>query len=228
MTELISCIVPAYNSGKYITETLDSIFAQTYPAIEVIVADDGSTDGTQDIVRTYPQKVKLLTQDNSGPAETRNLGLLAAAGSFIAFLDADDLWVPEKLSKQMSRFENDPALDLCISYTQMFWPKHLEDEAEKYQNYMRSGPIQGYATTTLLAKRYVFDKIGVFDRHYWFGDATDWFLRVKEAGLKFEMVPEVLTLHRMHETNLTRRRSKASRDEFLAIVKASLDRRRGR
>jgi len=185
MTELISCIVPAYNSGKYITETLDSIFAQTYPAIEVIVADDGSTDGTQDIVRTYPQKVKLLTQDNSGPAETRNLGLLAAAGSFIAFLDADDLWV-------------------------------------------RSGPIPGYATTTLLAKRYVFDKIGVFDRHYWFGDATDWFLRVKEAGLKFEMVPEVLTLHRMHETNLTRRRSKASRDEFLAIVKASLDRRRGR
>jgi len=224
MTEMISCIVPAYNSRKYITEALDSIFAQTYSAIEVI----GSTDGTQDIIRTYPRIVKLLTQDNAGPAESRNFGLRAAAGSFIAFLDADDLWVPEKLSKQMSHFENDPALDICVSHAQMFWPKHLEAEVEKYQNYMRSGPIPGYATTTLLAKRYVFDKIGLFDSHYWFGDATDWFLRAKEAGLKFEMVPEVLTLHRMHETNLTRRRSKASRDEFLAIVKASLDRRRGR
>jgi glycosyltransferase involved in cell wall biosynthesis len=228
MTALISCIVPAFNSGKYIIDTLDSIFAQTYPAIEVIVVDDGSTDGTREIVRAYPQKVKLLMQNDSGPAETRNAGLQSAAGSFIAFLDADDLWVPEKLSKQMSHFENDPALDLCVSHAQMFWPKHLEAEVEKYQNYMRSGPIPGYATTTLLAKRYVFDKIGLFDSHYWFGDATDWFLRAKEAGLKFEMVPEVLTLHRMHETNLTRRRSKASRDEFLAIVKASLDRRRGR
>ena len=252
MNELISCIVPAFNSAQYIGEALDSIFAQTYPEIEVIVVDDGSTDGTRDLVCKYhhvaidrsqlgdestagtrektradPRKIRLLEGDNAGPAETRNWGVLAAQGDYLAFLDADDLWVPEKLTRQMARFTADPALELCLSHAQMFWPEHLNEEAQKYQDHQRSGAIPGYATTTLLAKRGVFDRIGMFDPQYWFGDATDWLMRAREGGLKLEMVSEVLTLHRMHEFNLTRRRSQASRDEFLEIVKAALNRRRG-
>lgn len=86
--------------------------------------------------------------------------------------------------------------------------------------------IPGYSTTTLLAKRSAFDRVGLLNTQYWFGDATDWLSRAIEQGLIIEILSEVLTHHRMHESNLTRRRSEASREEFLNIVKASLDRRR--
>src|SRR2546426_10667200 len=94
---LISCIVPVFNGERYLHETLNSILAQTYRPLEIIVADDGSTDGTRTIVASYGQQVRYLWQLNAGPAAARNLGLTAAKGEFIAFLDADDLWHPEKL-----------------------------------------------------------------------------------------------------------------------------------
>jgi GT2 family glycosyltransferase len=104
----------------------------------------------------------------------------------------------------------------------------MRDEAEQYRDHPRAGSVPGYATTTLLARRSVFDVVGRFDTSLWFSDATDWFLRAREHGVVLDVVPEVLVFHRMHEHNLTRRRSAASRAEFARTVKASLDRRRGR
>lgn len=223
---LISCVVPSYNSEKYLRDALSSILGQTYRPLEIIIADDGSTDGTADVAAIYGNAIRFFSQDTSGPAATRNFGLTNASGEFVAFIDADDLWHREKLEKQMARFEQRPELDLCITYARMFWSESLIDEETSYREHPRAKQVPGYATTTLLARRKVFDTIGVFDDQYWFGDATDWFIRAKERGLIIELVPEVLTYHRMHESNLTRRRSTDSRDEFLMIVKKSLDRRR--
>jgi glycosyltransferase involved in cell wall biosynthesis len=100
---LISCIVPVYNGERYLGETLDSIFAQTYQPLEIIVVDDGSTDGTATVAASYGQRVRYLCQTNQGKAAARNRGFGAAQSEFIAFIDADDLWHPEKLTRQITR-----------------------------------------------------------------------------------------------------------------------------
>ena len=105
---LISCIVPVYNGERYLGEALDSILAQTYRPLEIIVVDDGSTDGTAEVVAIYGDQVRYLKQVNGGPAATRNLGLSSSNGEFVAFLDQDDLCHPEKLERLMERFKTRP------------------------------------------------------------------------------------------------------------------------
>ncbi|MBW1785298.1 MAG: glycosyltransferase family 2 protein [Deltaproteobacteria bacterium] len=222
---LISCIIPAFNSDKYLAEALDSIVAQTYRPFEIIVADDGSTDTTAEVSEGYGDKVRFLSQKTAGPAATRNFGLQNAKGDFVAFLDADDLWHPEKLSLQMSRFEQQPELHLCVTHVKLIWTQTLREEQEQYQHHVRAKPVPGYATTTLLARREAFRRIGGFNAEYWFCDATDWFMRAKNAGLIMELLPDVLTYHRMHEGNLTRRKNEASRHEFLTIVNKAIRQR---
>jgi glycosyltransferase involved in cell wall biosynthesis len=99
---LISCVVPVFNGERYLGEALDSILAQTYRPLELLVVDDGSTDGTAALVTRYRDQIRPLFQPNAGQAAARNLGLSVARGEFVAFLDADDLWHPEKLARQMA------------------------------------------------------------------------------------------------------------------------------
>lgn len=223
---LISCIVPTFNAARYVQEALGSIQAQTYRPLEIIVADDGSTDDTLTLARACVPDLCIVTQETAGPAATRNLGLDTVSGPFVAFLDADDLWHPEKLARQMARFQARPELEACITCAQLFWTADLQHEAEQYRDHPRAAPQPGYATTTLLARREVFQTVGRLDSTLWFADATDWFIRAAEVGTILELLPDVLTYHRMHPANLTRRRSEASRQEFLRVVHASLRRRR--
>jgi len=223
---LISCIVPVFNGERYLREALDSILAQTYRPLEIIVADDGSADETAAVVAGYGENIRHLVQSNAGPAATRNLGLGAARGEFVAFLDQDDLWHPEKLSRQLSRFQARPTLDLCVTHVRMLWIPELAREQAHYQDHPRGQVVAGYTSGTFLARRALFDSVGQFNAALWFGDATEWLLRAAEHGVVMELLQEVLTYHRVHHTNLSRRRAWASRDEYIRIVKASLDRRR--
>jgi len=220
---LISCVVSVFNGERYLAQALSSIAAQTYRPIEVIVADDGSTDGSCAIAASSRESVRLVTQPTAGPAATRNLGLDSARGEFVAFLDADDLWHPEKLARQMARFLARPELELCVSHVQMFWGDVPGAVPDAYRDHPRSRPVPGYATTALLARRRLFDRIGRFRAERWFSDATEWFIRARRQGAVMELVPETLTYHRMHAANLTRRRTADSREEFLDLVKEHLD-----
>ncbi len=222
----ISCIVPVFNGERYLSEALDSIFAQVYRPLEVIVVNDGSTDGTARVLAGYKHRLLYLEQADKGPAASRNLGVSTARGEFVAFLDQDDLWHPQKLARQIARFEARPELDLCIAHVQMFWVPELQGEAARLTNQPRGNVVAGYTTGTLLTRRIFFEAAGGFDTTLWFGDATDWFLRLADGKAVMELLPDVLLYHRMHRANLTRRRSAASRDEFLRIVKRSLDQRR--
>src|SRR2546427_6476527 len=112
---LISCIIPAFNGARYLREAVESILAQTYRPIEVIVVDDGSTDNTAEVVRNYRDQVRRVWQPNGGPSAARNQGVSAAQGAFVAFLDQDDVWHPEKLLRQMAQFATRPELDLCVA-----------------------------------------------------------------------------------------------------------------
>ena len=223
---LISCIVPVFNGERYLREALGSIFAQTYRPLEIIVADDGSADGTADIVAAFGDRVHYLRQSNQRPAAARNLGIRAASGEFIAFLDADDLWHPEKLTRQTDRFQARPELDYCVAHAQNFWIPELDAEAERYQKHRISRPLPGYVTGTLVARRTVFDTLGLFNPALAHGDSTEWFMRAAERGAVMELLVDTLLYRRLHPTNRSRVRAANSREEYLQILKLSLDRRR--
>jgi len=223
---MISCVVPVFNGERYLAEALESIRKQSYRPLEIIIADDGSTDGTRAVVARYGTQVRYLWQPNSGPATARNLGLRAALGEFVAFLDADDLWHPEKLERQMARFEARPELDVCVAHIQNFWIPELRDEQERFRDHRVSQPLPGYVSETLLARRAVFERVGQFNSALAHGDSTDWFLRAAEYGAVVELLPDVLSYRRLHPANRSRLLASNSRDAYLKIVKAVLDRRR--
>jgi glycosyltransferase involved in cell wall biosynthesis len=225
---LISCIVPVFNGERYLGEALDSVLAQGYRPLEIIVADDGSTDGTAATVAAYGDQVRYLRQPNKGPAAARNFGLEAARGEFIAFLDQDDLWHPEKLTRQFGRFETQPELDASVTHVRLFWDAALRLEEEQFRGHRITRDLPGYITGTLLARRTLFEAVGLFDTDLRYGDAMGWFLRAAEHGATVELLSDVLLYHRMHRTNLSRREAVSSRGEFLHILKASLDRKRRR
>jgi len=223
---LISCIIPVYNGEAYLREAIESVLAQTYRPIEIIVADDGSADRTAAFVAGYRDQVRYLFQPNAGTAAACNLGLRAAQGDFIAFLAADDLWHVDKLARQMNCFKRRPELVLCVTHVQNFWIPELQEEAERFRNHRISQPLPGYVPQTLLARRALFETVGHFNTALRHADSTDWFLRVIEHGAVIDILPDVLVYRRIHQSNLSRRMASASRQEYVELVKATLDRRR--
>lgn len=226
-SSLISCIIPTYNGEKYLPEAIESVLGQNYRPIEVIVADDGSTDDTAVVASRYGQEVRLVSQANAGPAAARNLGVRSATGDFVAFLDQDDVWRPEKLRRQYARFEERPELDISVAHVQRFWVSALAEQEKRYRDHRLAKPLPGYVTGTILARRSVFDRSGMFNPALRYGDTMEWYLRAVDAGAVAELLPDVLLLHRMHAENLSRSEGANSRSEFLDIIKDSLDRRRG-
>lgn len=223
---LISCIVPIFNGERYLKEALDSIFEQTYRPLEVLVADDGSTDGTAAVVARYGAEVRYLSQPNAWPAAARNLGLGAARGELVAFLDADDLWHPEKLARQLARFAARPELDLCVTHVRNFWIPELQEEAAHYRDHRRAEALPGYCASSVLARRGLFDTVGRYDTRLGHASQLEWFVRATDHGAAIELLPDLLVYRRLHQGNLSRRFGPASRDEFARILKTCLDRRR--
>jgi glycosyltransferase involved in cell wall biosynthesis len=225
---LVSCVVPVYNGEAFLREALDSIYAQTHRPLDVIVVDDGSTDGTRALVARYPRPVRYLWQANAGPATARARGLRAARGDFIAFLDSDDLWHPDKLARQLALLEQRPELGACVTLIQNFWEDALQGEREALRGHPRERPLVGYTSVTLLARRGLFESVGGFDTRFRHGDDTDWFLRVDEAGVAIGVVPELLVYRRVHPNSRSRQWQERSRDEYLDLLKSHLDRLRAR
>lgn len=201
---LISCIIPVFNGERFLGEALESILAQTYQPVEIIVIDDGSTDGTAEVAARYGTQISYLRQSNQGPATARNLGLSAAQGAFIAFLDSDDLWHTEKLSRQMARLQERPEIDLCFTRFQHFWVPELAEEAKRYQNHPLSQPLSAYLMSSLLVRRTVFETFGKFDDGRWYNENMIWFFRTAERGAIIEVLHDVLTYRRIHGENLTK------------------------
>ena len=223
---LISCIVPVYNGQRFIRQALASIVSQTYRHLEFIVVDDGSTDNTEGIVKDFTKRIRFIRQAHSGPSVARNTGICAAQGTFIAFLDCDDKWVPDKLALQLSRYEVNANLGICVGHAQNFWEPEAAEEEARNRDQRRAQPVPGYVSGTILARAGVFDRIGLFNPKLKHGDATEWFMRAKQAGVVIDLLPEVLLYRRLHKHNRSRQWAVRSREEFIHLVKASLDQKR--
>ena len=224
---LISCIVPVYNGEKYVAEAIESMLAQTYRPLEVLVVDDGSTDGTASVVIQFGSRVSYVYQPNAGKAAARNHGIEKASGEFIALLDADDVWVPEKLTLQHQEFVRRPEMDVCCAHLQNFWVEELEEEAERFRGHRIAAPVPWYGASTLLARRSVFRRVGLFDPTRTHAETTEWILRARRAGCVMEILPDVLCRRRIHENNDSRR-YEHHRDTFIEVLKMHLDQERGK
>ncbi len=228
---VISCIVPVYNGERFVGEALESILGQTYQNLEVLVVDDGSTDGTEKVVREFGIQVRYVRQPNSGAPAARDTGIGLTTGDMVAFLDADDLWHREKLERQWARFEARPELDLCFTHVEHFWVTEMQEEARHFEKHRLSQKLPSYLTQALLVRRTLFQKIGTFNTGLKFADATDWTLRAAHQGAVMEMLPEALWYRRMHQANNsmeteTRQMNTNMQEAALKVVRDSLIRRR--
>jgi glycosyltransferase involved in cell wall biosynthesis len=225
--DLISCIIPVFNGERFLGEALDSILAQTYRPLEIIVADDGSTDGTAEVAASYGDRVAYLHQAKKGAAEAKNMGLDAAQGEYIAFLDADDLWHADKLTRQMVRLQQQPEVDLCFTQYQNFWIPELAEEQRRYQGHPFAQPTSAWSLCTLLTHRSSFDRFGRFVERIQGGyENTQWVLRAAGQGAVIEVLTDVLMCRRIHQTNQSR--ELAFDDEFFIVLKAWRDYQRQR
>lgn len=221
----ISCILPVYNGERFLAEALDSVLAQSLPPFELIVVDDGSTDGTAGVVAAYGKRVHCLRQENAGAAAARNAGLALARGELIAFMDADDLWHQDKLALQVARLRARPDLQIVLAHLQNFWISELCEEAQAPAGQGLKTPRPGYVLQATLARRGVFDRVGRFDPALRMGEDTDWFARAQDARIPLGVMPEVLVYRRFHRGNTTRDYA-ARRAASLDVVHAALLRRR--
>jgi len=201
----ISCIVPVYNQAEYLAAALDSIFAQTLPVHEVIVVDDGSTDGVGAVVEDYPREVRFIQQDNAGPAAARNTGVRYAQGEWLAFLDGDDLWHEEKLELQYALLRARPDLDYCLAHRHNFWePSMAEEEARlRAAGHPVVEDAPGYDFQALFIRKSTFEKVGDINESLRTAEDTDWLARAEDLGMKREIIQTVLVSRRLHTSNIS-------------------------
>ena len=222
---LVSCIVPVWNCESYLSDAIDSIIGQTYRPIEVIVVDDGSTDRTAEIIARYADRLRAIRQPNAGPGAARNVGIGLARGSYIAFLDADDLWQPEKLERQVGCLESSPDCDLCAVGIKNFWIAELEAERDTFADHELAQSQVGYSVCCIMVRRSVFQRVGLFDTRLDVRNDREWFVRVRDMNLNVALIPDVMVQRRIHFSNLTRRAAGKAMDELFEIAKASIARR---
>lgn len=212
-----SAIIPAYNADRYIRQCLESVRGQTRPPDQIVVVDDGSTDRTLDSVRSFGARVEIIRLSHAGIPATRNAGLRRATGTFIAFLDADDMWQPEKLEIQLDVLAKTGA-EIAVGRMQM-----IHDDGATLRPLLY--PWHGYYLGASLIHRDVFDRIGVFDESQPTAEDLDWFLRAKESGASMVMHDDIVLHYRRHNSNISSDRE--ARYRFVAMaLKKSIDRRR--
>jgi glycosyltransferase involved in cell wall biosynthesis len=220
---LVSVIIPVYNGEHYLAQAIESVFAQTYKPIELIIIDDGSFDNSSYIARSF-KEICYHYQINKGVAVARNAGIAVSNGEFIAFLDQDDIWTHNKLNVQIDYLLNHPEADGVLSKQRLFLepgiapPKWLKRELlQKEQT--------GYFPSSMVVRKDVFSRIGVFDPVYKHTSDVDWIARVKDAGILMIMLPEALFYRRIHSAN-TSAETQIIHPELLKTLKKSIERQR--
>lgn len=222
--ERIAVTIPVYNGEGHLAESIESVLVQTVRPAEALVVDDGSTDNSVVIAQGYVPQVRFWHQSNLGPAAARNAGIRMSTGGLLVFLDADDLWPPDKLARQVGALQKDPDLEAVLGHIEDFISPDISDEMARRLRAMKTAH-PGYHAGTLLVRRSVFLSIGYLDEDLQFGEFIDWWARAMDAGLTYAMLPGVVMRRRLHGDNHTLRHRTHTRD-YLRVARAALERRR--
>jgi len=181
--ELVSVIIPTYNRASFLKEAVESVLSQTYKNIELIVVDDGSTDATRELLLQYGAELSVLHTGHGGPSAARNCGIAAARGDYIAFLDSDDVWLPDKLREQMLFFQDHPEARVC--QTEEIWIRNgvrvnPMNKHKKYSGWIfeQCLPLCIVSPSTVMIERSVFTSAGLFDETFLACEDYDLWLRI--------------------------------------------------
>jgi len=219
----ISVIIPVYNGERYLAETIASALTQSVSPAEIIIIDDGSIDGSAEVAAAFGARVRTYAQPNAGPGAARNLGVQLAQGDLLAFLDADDLWLPDKLAHQLAYLTANPLQDMVFGQVEQFISPDLP---VAQQPALPEQPVMnGLHVGAMLIWRKQFAAVGPFATHWTIGEFIDWYGRAQAKGLHSAVLPEVVMQRRLHAANLTRRTTE-QRSDYLKILKARLDDKR--
>ncbi|MEQ8859650.1 MAG: glycosyltransferase family A protein [Pseudomonadales bacterium] len=220
----VTCVIPVFNGERFIEDAINSVRCQTAPVSEIIVVDDGSTDRTAQVVSGLCD-VRYCRQRNSGAPAARNRGMAMARGEFVAFLDADDIWNETKTALQLEHFDADPSVGACTTYMQNFWMEEVEDELDS-ENVSRLTEAQPGVASSVMMRVDVCRQVGPLDISLRHRDIQDWLIRMRRLGFRLETRQEVLVRRRVHDANISRRRSDSGEQELLRLATAALARRR--
>ena len=220
----VSVVIPTYNSAQYLAEAVDSVLAQTFKDIEVLVIDDGSNDETEAVMSRYGAPVRYIRQNNSGVAAARNHGIQKSRGRYVAFLDADDTWLAEKLEKQMSALASATETEFCYSaFTVVdtnLNPLRVS-RSRRYGSALEDLLLRGNAVgsiCTVLCERALFDKLGGFDPAL--SQCADWDMWVRIAAhTEFIYVDEPLVTYRHHGGMMSRNAALLESDSLRVLEK---------
>jgi glycosyltransferase involved in cell wall biosynthesis len=219
---LLSTIIPVFNGERFLAQAIESALAQDYSPFEVIVIDDGSTDQSAAIARSFPG-IQYLYQANQGVAAAKNAGVRAAMGEFIAFLDCDDTWPVDKLSKQTAFLLEHPDVG-CVFGNHTI----VVDEGQSWPAWLRTDALAteaGRLMTTIVVRKELFERVGPFDPSYEVGEDTDWLARALDAGVRTAKVPDIVLYRLIHDSNLSSRVD-LHHEKLKTILRSSVLRKR--
>ncbi|HEU4837332.1 MAG TPA: glycosyltransferase family A protein [Pyrinomonadaceae bacterium] len=224
--QLVSVIIPVYNYERYLAEAIESVLNQTHRQLEVIVVDDGSTDRSGEVAKSFADRgVQYCRQVHAGIGPTRNKGVELARGEFLAFLDADDRWPLEKIERQLNAFESDQTLEMVFGYAlQLQNGPEWEAGVKDYKPSV-AGMVPGMVPGTMLVKRDTFVRVGLFKGGLKVGEFIDWYSRAVELNVRSLILPELLLWRRIHDSNQGVR-ERQSVSDYARVLKAKLDRAR--
>jgi glycosyltransferase involved in cell wall biosynthesis len=211
--------IPAFNAAETIGETLASVLAQSVPPAAIVVVDDGSTDKTAQIAAGFGPAVEVIRQANSGPGAAASLAMASLRTDLIATVDADDLWLEDKMEKQIAAMQADRAIDALFCRQRQFRHGATDRTAGEERD--------GLNRSSMLIHRRVFETVGwLIDPPGNRGDMVDWLARAREAGFRLEMLPEVLVLRRIIPGSLSHGRDSAKDRGYLMVARRAMERRK--
>lgn len=221
MSETVSVIIPVFNGERFLGEALDSALSQVPAPLEVIVVDDGSTDGSVSLADSRTG-VRCIRTDHAGVSAARNRAISEALGDWIAFLDADDRWLPGKLRTQLDASRERPEVSLFLGMKRIFFEG---DPPAWYDGPGDGEELASYEPSVWLVKRADFELAGPFDTSMAIGEDTDWLARAADAGIRMHVCEQVLTERRIHADNASGVRYDR-RGLMLSILRDSVRRKR--
>lgn len=224
----ISVVIPTYNCARWLPEAIDSVVTQNYPGCEIVVVDDGSTDNTREVLRKYEGKINYVWQKNRGEAGARNAGIRAAHGEYIAFLDADDIWLPDKLAIQMPLFERNPRAGLVYGnflYIDESGKLLRERKGKWYRGRVSVETLFNDLSIwvgTVIVRKECFKKTGLFDESLKRSPDVDMWLRIA-AFYEIDYTTEPVAKYRQRAGSLMRN-SALVREEALNRIERNYQR----
>ena len=223
---LVSVIIPVYNYDRYLAEAIESVLNQTYQQLEVIVVDDGSTDQSGEVARSFAGRgVRYCHQLHAGIGPARNKGVELAQGDYIAFLDADDRWPEDKIERQLRAFDIDPTLEMVFGQALQLQNGPQWESGVKDKNVSVAAMMPGMVPGTMLIKSDAFFRVGKFQGDWKVGEFIDWYARAVELQIRSLVLPDLLLWRRIHDSNQGVR-ERQSVSDYARVLKAKLDRRR--